>query len=274
MHYLEHFKLKEQPFKGGPNPRFLLMTDQHQDALYKCKLTIEERSGLVAVCGEIGMGKSSIARMLINEVEADNCRVGILLNPSLMTEKAFLKEIMAAFEQKSLRSYNDSLNVFQDFMIESHEKGNNLVLIIDEAQRLTRKMLMVLHALHNFESDEDKYLQMVLVGQTELEDKLIKIPEFADRVAWISRLKPLTQAETEDLIAFRWHAASGAKSSHPFTPEALDMIYVLSRGRPRKINKLCHASLYTAYLDEAKEVSALAVEDAAKDLLNGLKEEQ
>ncbi len=272
--YLEHFKLKEQPFKIGPNPRFLLMTDQHQDALYKCKLTIEERSGLVAVCGEIGMGKSSIARMLINEVEGDNCKVGIILNPSLMTEKAFLKEIMAAFEQKSLRSYNDSLSAFQDFMIESHDKKVDLVLIIDEAQRLTRKMLMVLHALHNFESDEDKYLQIILIGQNDLETNLRSIPEFADRVSWFSKLIPLTQAETEELIAFRWHAASGGKTSHPFSAEALSTIFHLSEGRPRRINQLCHASLLGAFIDEAKEVTALMVDDAAKDLLSTARKEK
>lgn len=271
--YLEHFKLKEQPFKSGPNPRFLLMTDQHQDALEKCKLTITERSGLVAVCGEIGMGKSSIARMLVNEIEGDNCKVGIILNPSLMTEKAFLKEIMSAFDQKSLRSYNDSLSAFQDFMIKSHNKGTDLVLIIDEAQRLTRKMLMVLHALHNFESDEDKFLQMVLIGQNELENNLRNIPEFADRVSWFSKLEPLTQAETEELIAFRWHAASGGKSSHPFNQDALNSIYLLSEGRPRRINRLCHASLLSAYLDEAKEVTGLMVDEAAKDILKTGREE-
>ncbi len=265
--YLEHFRLKEQPFKSGPNPRFLLMTDQHEAALQKCKLTIEEHSGLVVVCGEIGMGKSSIARMLSDEAESPTCRVGIILNPSLMTEKAFLKEIMAAFDQKSLRSYNDSLSAFQDFMIKSHEAGINLVLIIDEAQRLTRKMLMVLHALHNFESDEDKFMQMVLVGQNELEQHLRGIPEFGDRVAWFSKLVPLNQAETEELIAFRWHAASGGKSEHPFTQDALDTIFKLSEGRPRKINQLCHSSLLGAFTDEAKQITGLMVEEAAEDLL-------
>jgi general secretion pathway protein A len=265
--YLEHFKLKEAPFKPGPNPRFLHMTDQHQDALEKCKFTINERSGLVAICGDIGMGKSSIARMLVNEVEDENCIVGVILNPSLMTEKAFLKEIMAAFDQKSLRSYADSLNAFQDFMLQSYQDHKNLVLIIDEAQRLTRKMLMVLHALHNFESDDDKFLQMVLIGQNELEKNMQAIPEFADRVSWFAKLQPLTLDDTAELIAFRWHAASGAKSSHPFTSKAISAIYIAAGGRPRKINQFCHASLLTAYQDGLSEITELTVDEAAKDLL-------
>lgn len=265
--YLQHFRLKELPYKIGPDPRFLHMTEQHEEALSKCLLTIQERGGIVTIYGDIGMGKSTIARRLIQQVADDRCQVGMILNPSLMTEKAFLKAIMSEFDIKSVRSYIDSLSVFQDFMASSYQAGKNLVLIIDEAQKLTPKMLGVLHALHNFESDTDKFLQMVLIGQNELRDHIERIPNFKSRVVRFARLRNLGQDDTNELIAFRWHAASSGKSSHPFTENALEAIYIASGGLPREINKLCHESLLKAFMQEAKTVDEHMVTEAAKELL-------
>lgn len=271
--YLEHFKLKELPFKIGPDPRFLHMTQQHEDALAKCLLTVQERSGIVMVYGDVGMGKSTIARRLSEVINSKDCKVAGLLNPSLMTEAAFLKAIMSAFDIKTMRSYADSLNAFQDFMLASYEEGVNLVLIIDEAQKLTPKMLGVLHALHNFESNTDKFMQMVLIGQNELRTNIEKLPNFKSRVVRFARLSNLSPDDTRELIAFRWHAASSGKSSHPFDDAALDAIYVASRGLPREINKLCHEGLLTAFDSGAQVVTAPIINEAARDLLLNKEEE-
>lgn len=272
--YLEHFKLKELPYKIGPHPRFLYMTEQHEEALAKCTLTVEERGGIVIIYGDVGMGKSTIARRLVEQLDGTDCLVGMILNPSLMTEKAFLKGIMQEFDVKSLRSYADSLSVFQDFMLKSYSEGKNLVLIIDEAQKLTPKMLGVLHALHNFESDTDKFLQMVLIGQNELRTNIEKIPNFKSRVVRFARLRNLGPDDTNEMIAFRWHAASNGKSSHPFNPKALDAIYVASGGLPREINKLCHESLLTAFSQGSTEVDENMVTEVAKELLLNKSEDE
>lgn len=265
--YLQHFKLKELPYKIGPDPRFLFMTAQHEDALGKCMLTIQERGGIVAVYGDIGMGKSTIARRLTETVASDKCEVAMVLNPSLMTEAAFLKAIMSEFGVKTMRSYQDSLNVFEDFMLDSYENNKNLVLIIDEAQKLTPKMLGVLHALHNFESNTDKFMQMVLIGQNELKTNIEKLPNIKSRVVRFARLRNLNLDDTKELIAFRWHAASSGKSSHPFNDEALQAIFLASQGLPREINKLCHESLLIAFDMGFEEVTADMVKEAAADLL-------
>lgn len=265
--YLEQFKLKELPFKIGPDPRFLHMTAQHEDALGACLLTINERGGLVVVYGEVGMGKTTIARRLLERAEEENYQVGMLLNPGLFkTELAFLKTIMGEFGVKTARALADSVRNFDDFMATSNNEGQNLVLIIDEAQKLTPKMLDVLHALHNFESNTQKFLQIVLIGQNELAANIDALPNIKSRVARFARLRHLSQDDCYELIAFRWHAASSGKSAHPFTPEALQAIYLSSGGLPREINKLCHESLLTAFHMGLTDVTADMVVEAAKSL--------
>jgi general secretion pathway protein A len=265
--YLTHFGLQELPFKITPDPRYMKPLEQHTEALEKCLATIYERGGIVAVYGEPGMGKSTIARALIQQVQADDCQVEMILNPTLMTEVAFMKAIMKQFGVKTERSAADSMESFQDFMQAAYSNGKNLVLIIDEAQILTPKMLKVLHALHNFESNTDKYLQIVLIGQEDLVKNIERVPNFKDRIARFARLRHLTLDDTRELIAFRWQIASGAKSSDPFTDKAIEAIYAASGGRPRKINQLCHESLTAARYLTQKEVDENMVFEAAKELL-------
>lgn len=265
--HLQAFKLKEEPFKISPDPRFLYMTPQHEDVMDKCRYTIQKRGGLIVIHGAIGMGKTTIVRHLFELADEDpKNNVGLLLNPSLKTENAFLQALMGQFDVAPKRSYAKSLEAFEDYMIESHEKGFNNVVIIDEAQKLTPKMMDVIHSLLNFESNTEKFLQIVLVGQNELADNVDRIPEIKSRVARFGDLQPLNEADTNDMIAFRWHIASAGKRSHPFSEKALEAIYTFSGGIPREINKLCHESLLYAFGSESDEVSAEMILDAAKQM--------
>jgi general secretion pathway protein A len=264
--YLEHFKLKEMPFKITPDPRFLNITGQHEEAFSKCLLTIKERGGLVVVDGEIGMGKTTIARRLLDVAEDQGYEARMLTNPALKTENAFLRVIMEEFGVAPGRSYAASLMAFQDFMLESYEQGKNLVLIIDEAQLLTPRLLNVLHALLNFESNTAKFLQMVLIGQNELAANIERQPHIKSRVARFARLSNLSLEDTKDLIRFRWAVASGAKSSDPFTDVAIKAIYLATDGLPRGIIKLCHESLLFTASEGSHEVTDSIVVEAAEQL--------
>lgn len=266
--YLEHFKLKEHPYKLSPNPRYLYMTTQHTDAVDKCLYVIGQKGGLAAVYGEIGMGKTTIARHLYATLADDErYNVAMLITPALKTETALLKEIMKELEVETKRSYSDSKSALEDAVIEAHKAGKTTVIIIDEAQKLSRKMLDVVHSLHNFESDEEKLIQIVLIGQNELATNLEKVPEVADRVAVYADLPALTQEDAKDMIAFRWRTASGKGGiSDPFNDAAIEAIYEFSRGLPRKIIKLCDLALLEAYAIGHQKVTADMVVSAAKDV--------
>lgn len=264
MDYLSYFKLKEAPYEISPNPRYLYLSPQHADAIGMCKLTVQERRGLMVVYGQIGMGKSTIVRHLYDVINGKpHTQVGMLNNPALKTENAFLQAIMEQFDVAPKRSYAKSLAAFEEFLFDSHNKGNNSVIIIDEAQKLTPKMLGVIHSLLNFETNTEKFLQIILVGQNELAENIDAIREIKSRVARFGSLQELGPDETKEMIAFRWHTASAGKSQNPFTDQALETIYKFSGGIPREANKLCHETLLTAFQEESTEVTPEMVVDAA-----------
>jgi general secretion pathway protein A len=265
--YQGFFKLKEEPFALTPDPRYLYMTPQHQEALGQCEMTIKEHRGMAVIFGEIGMGKTTITRRLFEILtNKPNYKVALLSNPAFTTENSLLQAIMSEFEVAPKRNYQKSLEAFQEFLFNEYQNGNTTVLLIDEAQKLTPRTMNVLHALDNFESNTDKFLQRVLIGQKELAPNIDAIPEIRSRVAIWGQLEPLTQDDTNDMIAFRWSTASGAKSSHPFSDKALEFIYLFSSGLPREINKLCYESLLRAYATESHEVTDDMVVEAAKAL--------
>lgn len=266
--YLEHFRLKEMPFKITPEPRFLYLTVPHQQAIGKCLLTVNEHSGLCVVYGSVGMGKTTIARHLYSELRnREDVIPAELITPSLKTENALLKAILDEFKVEAGRSYAASLTKFYQYMAEAHQKNKNLVVIIDEAQKLTPRMLDLVHSLLNFESDTDKFLQIILIGQQELADHIERVPAIESRVARFARLTKLTRADSDEMIAFRWHTASGGKSSHPFNDEALKAIYEYSKGLPRSVSKFCHESLLVAFDVGSKEVTL----DMIKEVLPTVK---
>lgn len=265
--YLDYYKLKEMPFKISPDPRFLYMTPQHSDALERCQFVINERGGLVVIYGAIGMGKTTIARRLLDITQENpSNQVAMLITPALNTKQALLRAIMSEFDVPQKRSYDRSLSAFQDFILGKVREGKNLVLIIDEAQELTPKMFGVIHTLLNFESNTEKFLQIVLIGQNELATHIDQMKAIRSRVGVFGSLQNLMPEDTNEMIAFRWHIASAAKSSHPFSETALEAIYKYSKGLPREINKLCHESLLNAMIAQTHEVSADMVAEAAKEL--------
>jgi general secretion pathway protein A len=263
--YKDHFGLADLPFSISPDPRFLYLTPQHSEALAKAQYIVEQRGGLAVIYGDVGHGKTTIARRL-HQVFRENpaVNVALLITPDLKTDSALLRSIMAEFGVAPRRSHALSLAAFQEFALNAYSENKTIVLMIDEAQQMTPKMMELMRVFLNFETDTEKFIQVLLFGQNELATTLDKMPAIKSRVAMFGALTNLTRKDMEAMIEYRWKAAGGDK--HPFSAEALDAMYDLTKGRPRDVNKLANESLMRAYSENSNDVTPDMVRTAAKDL--------
>lgn len=266
--YLAYFDLKEEPFSTVPSPRYLFLTPMHATALAKTQFTVEARKGLTVIFGETGMGKSSLARLL-HQKFLDRDFISVLLtNPSYPTPNALLRTIIQEFQlPRTARSYKDNLDLLKNYLYEqAYDHHKTVVLILDEAQTLRFPLLELLRQMINYETNEQKLLQMVLFAQDELRAKLAhpRGRSFRSRVAMASTLDRLGLEDTQKMLTFRWQVASGGKQ-HPFADEAVTAIYKHSNGIPREVNILADNSLLLAYLKQSKTISTEIVEEVAKE---------
>ncbi len=263
--YIEHFGLAELPFSISPDPRYLYLTPQHREALAKTQYIVNQKGGLAVIYGDVGHGKTTVARRLYHLFREDPAKqTALLITPDLKTDSALLRRVMAEFDVPPRRSHALSLATFQDFAAKAFEQDKTLVLMVDEAQQMTPRMMELIRVFLNFETDTQKFIQVLLFGQNELATTLDKMPAIKSRVAMFGALTNLTRQDMENMIEFRWKAAGGAQ--HPFTPEALDVLYELSKGRPREVNKLANESLIRAFVNEKKAVTPDMVRGAAREL--------
>lgn len=264
--YESHFKLKERPFSISPDPRFIYLTAQHQEALAKCQYAINQKMGLSAIYGDIGAGKTSLARRLWEQYAADpQFNFAMIVHPNYPSSFQLVKEIRREFGlDRPRRSITDALNEFQEFLIESHQKGKTSVLVIDEAQNLRPPLFETLRQLLNFETNTQKLLQIVLFGQNELAPKIDRLPELKDRITIFGALSSLTRDDINAIIDFRWKLAGG--NAHPFTSSAIDAIFRYSKGSPRKLCKLCDNALIRAYSGELEAIEPATIESVADEI--------
>jgi general secretion pathway protein A len=266
--YLSYFKLKEEPFNTTANPRFFFLSPIHSIALGKTEFTVDAKKGLAIVFGDTGTGKSTLARLLHQKFLDKNYTSVLLTNPNYPTTNSLLRTIIQEFQlPKTAKSYKDNLDIFKMFLYtEAIEKGKNIVLIIDEAQTLRLPLLELLRQLINFETNDQKLLQLVLFPQEEFRTKLTHpmARNFRSRVSMASSLDKMGIDEIHEMIDFRWRVASG-NQQHPFTPEALQSIYVHSEGIPREACTIADNSLLLAFLQKKLLIDADIVETAAKD---------
>jgi general secretion pathway protein A len=264
--YTAHFGLKERPFSISPDPRFLFLTAQHQEALAKCQYAIAERMGISAIYGDIGAGKTSLARRLWEQYAADPaCRFAMLVHPNYPSPFQLLSTIMAEFGlARQGRSLADKLAAFQEFLIEEHAQGHTVILVLDEAQNLKPPLLELLRELLNFETNRAKLLQIVLFGQNELMARLERVPELKDRITLFGALSSLTYDDVQALIDYRWRVAGGRE--HPFSSEALRTIFAATRGLPRQVCKLCDNALIRAYSQELSTIDTPTIAQVAQEI--------
>lgn len=264
--YQAYFGLKEPPFSLSPDPRFIFLSRQHQEALAKCQYAIAQRMGLSVISGDIGAGKTSLARRLWEQYAAQaHYNFAMLVHPNYPSAFQLIREIRREFgRMQPRRSLSDELVDLQDFLIEQHHQGKISVLVVDESQRMRPPLFELLRQLLNFETSTAKLLQIVLFGQNELAPKLDRLPELKDRVTIFGALTSLTREDAAALIAFRWQIAGG--NAHPFTQAALEQVFRYGRGLPRKICNLCNNALIRAYSAEERTIDKDTIEHVAADI--------
>jgi len=246
--YLSYFGLTDNPFSIAPNPDYLFMSPRHREALAHLTFGLKESGGFVMLTGEVGTGKTTVSRKLLQDL-SDDTQTAVILNPTLSA----VELLATVCDELGIRydTNTSSLKVFTDKILnklaDNHASGINTVLIIDEAQHLMPEVLEQLRLLTNLETTREKLLQVVLIGQPELQQLLRRneLRQLAQRVTARYHLLPLTKAEVVLYVAHRLQVASG--NSSIFTSTALSSLFQISGGIPRVINLLCDRAMTLAY---------------------------
>ena len=264
--YEAFYGLTEKPFNLTPDPRFLYLSDKHKEAFAHLMFGIKNRCGFVMVSGEIGTGKTTICRSLLNQLD-DDIEVAVILNPCLSPEE-LLRKVNEDFgidtKADTVKGLIDELN---DYLLERNAQGKNCVLLIDEAQNLPPGILEQVRLLSNIETETQKLLQIVLVGQPELAQHL-ELPELRQlnqRITARYHLEPLSFDETLQYIAFRLRQAGGRKKVH-FSRAAVRAVYKHSGGTPRVINAVCDRALLIGFTREVRDISAAIMRQAIREV--------
>lgn len=273
--YSHHFGLTQDPFSIAPDPRYLFMSERHREALAHLLYGVAGLSGaaggFVLLTGDIGTGKTTVCRCFLEQIPA-GCHVAYIFNPKL-TVPELLQSICDEFHivvahqvagQPTVKDYIDALNAF---LLQSHAAGQSCVLIIDEAQNLSADVLEQLRLLTNLETNERKLLQIVLIGQPELRTMLTRpeLEQLAQRVIARFHLDALSKAETRQYIEHRM-AVAGHTGALPFDDAALQTIYQLARGVPRRINLLCGRALLGTWASGQNQVNRRIVRKSAGEV--------
>lgn len=260
--------IPESVFSISPNPRFFYITPSVQAAVAKTKYVIRARQGLTTVIGDVGLGKTSLLRLLFNEyADDDTYAVAFMVNPKQTSETAFLKAICTEFGVPTRRSLRETEYELRAFLVDQYKADKNVVLFIDEAQQLRGPMFEQIRQILNFETDTTKLISIVMAGQVELRYKLADKSKRAlvSRIAVSSTLDALTLEETGGMIDFRCHVAG---VQNPFEPDAIAAIYQFSKGVPREAIKLCAMAVQYATLNHLKTIPADLVEIASGDIVH------
>jgi len=272
--YESFYGLKEKPFSLTPDPKYLFLSGKHKEAFAHLLFGIKNRMGFIMVTGEIGTGKTTICRALLSQLDPDT-ELAFIFNPCLNPIE-LLKRILMEFgvqtKAETLLDLTDQLN---EFLLNKSRQQKNCVLVIDEAQNLTPPVLEQIRLLSNLETEKEKLLQIVLIGQPELLErlKLHELRQLNQRITARYHLNPLDEQETRQYIAYRIHIAGGKKRIQ-FTPKAYKLIYKYGKGIPRLINSICDRSLLVGYTREKKIIDHHIVKQALKELQGQLQHPQ
>lgn len=264
--YKSFFQLREHPFNVNPDPRYLVITNQIEEALTGLMYGIQTRKGFITLTGEVGTGKTTLVNRLLDWLHHKRARTAFLFNSRMNTNQLF-DFILAEFDIPcDSRSKSQQLMSLNHWLLDRYRAGETAVLIIDEAQNLTFPVLEEVRLLTNLETATDKLLQIVLSGQPELEDKL-RLPQLRQlrqRIMLRCKTTAFTKEQTYEYIAERLRIA-GADSQPIFTREAMDAIYLYSLGIPRVINLLCEHALVNAYAEQRRPILPKKIEEVAHE---------
>ena len=252
MDYEQFFGLKDTPFRLTPDPDYYFPSDVHKEALQTLLYSIRAQEGFIQITGDPGTGKTLTLRTLLKQL-GNEVTTALILNPRLSPEellKVILEDLGLSPMKMEEKSKEELLRFFRDILLEKAQQGVSTVLIIDEAQNLPNDTLEELRLLSNLETEKKKLLQIILVGQLELEDKLKSedLKQLDQRITIRYRLKPLSKADTIAYINHRLQIAGDGESAR-FSPRVLSEVYRVSKGVPRLINIICERALMAAFVD-------------------------
>lgn len=250
MSYFKILGFEQEPFSTSPDPEFFYLSKEHEIALTNILIELRLKRGLSVILGDIGTGKTSLSRKLIQELKDRNDFLfHIILDPTFENENLFLASLVRNFDIEipaNARADNmlDLREFLERFLFQKGVTENKTItLIIDEAQKLNEASFEVLRVLLNYETNKFKLLQLVLLGQMELHSKIMNILNFFDRISFKFTLNPLDFNETKELIEFRIRQAGYKSNMHLFLDGAVKEIYQYTRGYPRQITMFCHKAL-------------------------------
>lgn len=263
--YNHFYGFLEAPFNITPDPRFLFLGDRHREAFHHVLFGIRERKGFIQLTGEVGAGKTTVCRAILEDL-GPRYRTALILNPSL-SPLELLRSVLIELGLEAPQDRVECLQVLNQFLLDQLAAGNDVVLLIDEAQDMGFELLEQVRLLSNLETDQRKLLQIVLIGQPELRDKLNDpaLRQLRQRITVRYHLRPLSRDETEVYIRHRLHVAGG-NSRPTFTPWAIRAIHRYAGGVPRLINAACDKALLCGYVEGTDLLTWRHVRRALREL--------
>lgn len=262
--YESHYGLTAKPFSIVPNSEFLFLSENHENALTYLEYGLSEKVGFILLTGEIGAGKTTLIRYMLNKIGSQT-DVAVIFNTNFTTTQLF-RRILCEFEIPcDTGGKENHLEVLYQYLIDRYAQGRHVLLIIDEAQNLSNGSLEDIRMLSNLQTDNHTLLQIMLVGQPELKVRLdqANFRQLAQRIAVNYHISPLDMEQTQRYIAYRLQKAGG--SPELFTPEAIDRIYKISGGIPRTINLICDTALVYGFADSLKCIDVAVIEKVIED---------
>ena len=266
--YSKYFGLEDMPFSIAPDPRYLYMSEQHREALAHLLYGFNSDGGFVLLTGEVGTGKTTVCRCLLEQAPVSSA-IAFILNPRLTVEEllaTICDELRIDYpaDSRSIKVFVDQINTF---LLDAHAKGQKVVLIIDEAQNLSFDVLEQLRLLTNLETNKQKLLQIILIGQPELKEKLSKpeLKQLSQRIIARYHLDPLSRKDVKAYIRHRLSVAGIKKEL--FNSSIIEKIYNISGGVPRLINLVCDRALLGTFVQGKESVNSPILKKAANEVL-------
>jgi general secretion pathway protein A len=265
--YLDFYGFREKPFSLTPDPRFVFLSKNHREAFAHLLYGINNRAGFIALTGEVGSGKTTLLRALLSQLDAEHHRTALIFNPS-PSPRRLLWNINREFGvSTSTTAGSGSLDALNQFLLRESAGGRTVVLVIDEAQNLKTQALEQVRLISNLETDKEKLIQIILVGQPEFGQLLEKkeLRQLSQRITVRNHLQPMDFQDTVEYINHRLEVAGGKGKVH-FTPGAMKRIYRYSRGLPRLINAACDRVLLAGYTKDTTRITYWIAAAAIRDL--------
>ena len=264
--YEAYWNLSEAPFDNSPNPKFFYLSPEHEEALVRLVYTVSHRKGCGMLTGEYGCGKTTLARALIQRLEADRYEIGLLTNPS-WNALDFLREVLYQLGVETEKNTKpELLHALNDVFYRNYQAGRDSVVIVDEAQLIEDDgVFEELRLLLNFQTDDRFLVTLLLVGSPELAVKVRRMKHLDQRITLRYHLNTLDYTHTASYVAYRLKMAGQPKQL--FTEAAVKLIFDFTRGTPREINNLCDVALLVGYSKRVNEIDDAIIATVIKDMV-------